>query len=160
MPHRILDIDEVSEYLHLPLSDLRSLVKQGGIPFERVGENVRFRKIEIDTWASQRLLGLSGEKINEFHRASSAKQHDLSERHALMPELIKASFIEPDFSAKTRSSAIRGMIKLADETGLLIHAEELQASIEERERMCSTAMPGGHTHKCATNQQQHAHHNL
>jgi PTS system nitrogen regulatory IIA component len=127
----------------LPLPDIQALVKRSEIPHERAGGNVRFRKVDIDAWASQRLLGLSEKNLHAFHRASSAKMHDLSATHAIIPELIKPAFIEADFASKTRSSVIRGMVKLADETGLLIHADDLKNMVEEREQMCSTAMSGG-----------------
>lgn len=143
MSHRVLDLEELSAYLHLPRCDVQRLVKRDEIPYERIGEQLRFRKVEIDAWASQRLLGLSGDGLHDFHRASSAKMHNLSDRHALIPELMKPSYIDAEFTAKTRSSAIRGMVALADQTGLLIHASDLQQQVEEREQMCSTAMTGG-----------------
>jgi nitrogen PTS system EIIA component len=143
MPHRILSVDQVAEYLHLPRADVEQLVKRNEIPFHKSGDRITFRKIDIDVWASQRLIGSAAEQVKKFHRRTSAKHHDTSANHAILPELIQPDFIRPSLQAKTKSSLLRAMIDLADETGLLMHREDLLASVTERERLASTALPGG-----------------
>ena len=71
MPYRTFGIDEVARYLHLSRADLDRLVKDQDIPFERHGERLVFRKVEIDAWASQRILGLEGRRLAEYHQKSS-----------------------------------------------------------------------------------------
>ena len=68
MPYRTFGIDEVARYLHLSRADLDRLVKDQDIPFERHGERLVFRKVEIDAWASQRILGLEGRRLAEYHQ--------------------------------------------------------------------------------------------
>ena len=143
MPHRTLDMDEVTGYLHLSRADVMALVRRREIPHEKVGEQVRFRKVEIDSWASQRLLGFSAKNLHEFHQASTARMHDLSAGHALVPDLMTPSYIIEDMPARTKGSVIREMVTLAASTGLLLTPEDLQASVEEREALCSTALNGG-----------------
>lgn len=142
MPHRVLSIDELSEYLHLETEAIRLLVKRNEIPFERIGMGLRFRRHDIDRWASQRLLGMSSDDIRDFHRLSSAKHHDLSAKHALLPELMVPNSIEPALQGKTRAKVIRNMIDLADATGMLWDKDGLLAGVEERENLCSTALSG------------------
>lgn len=143
MPHAIFSIEELSGYLHLEVEDIRRLVKRNEIPHERVGMGLRFRRKDIDRWASQRLLGMSSEEMHDFHRQSTARQHDLSARHALLPELMEPNSIEPDLQGKTRSKLIRNMVDLADATGRVWDREGLLAGVEERENLCSTALSGG-----------------
>ena len=138
-----MKLDELSAYLHISREDLDLLVRRSEIPFERKGERVVFRRAEIDAWASQRLLGASRETLQRFHRKSSAKAHDLSKQNAIIAELIKADFIQPALSCRTRASVIREMVKLAERTGLLYNPADLLKSIEARERLCSTALHDG-----------------
>ncbi|MFT5125585.1 MAG: PTS system nitrogen regulatory IIA component, partial [Verrucomicrobiales bacterium] len=110
MSHRTLDIEALTNYLHLSAGDVMTLVKRREIPHERVGDQIRFRKVEIDSWASQRLLGFSAKNLHEFHQASTAKMHDLSAEHALIPDLMQPSYIQAELPARTRGSVIRGLV--------------------------------------------------
>jgi len=60
-----------------------------------------------------------------------------------MPELIKTQWVQPKLKSKTKPAVIREMLALAEKTELLYDPADLLASLEEREKMCSTAIPGG-----------------
>jgi len=143
MPHRVFNVEELADYLHVSAADIEQLVKRKEIPFEVQGGRVVFRQRDVDAWASRRILGFSGEDLTRYHAVSSAKAHDLSAKNAIIPELIQPGYIEAQLTAKTKASVIRDMVKLADKTGLLNYPEEMLAAIQEREQMCSTALAGG-----------------
>ena len=63
MPFQLLNLDGVANYLHLTPADIEQRVKNREIPFEMRGDRVVFRKSEIDAWASQRILGLPGQRL-------------------------------------------------------------------------------------------------
>lgn len=46
----IMTIEEVAEYLRIPLSSLYKLAQQGKIPASKVGRHWRFRREVIDKW--------------------------------------------------------------------------------------------------------------
>lgn len=46
----VLDIDELAEYLKIPKSTLYKVVKEGGIPGQKVGRHWRFSRQAIDEW--------------------------------------------------------------------------------------------------------------
>ena len=46
----IMTIEEVAEYLRVPLSSLYKLAQQGKIPASKVGRHWRFRREIIDHW--------------------------------------------------------------------------------------------------------------
>lgn len=143
MPFRTLNVDEAADYLHISRADVEELARTREIPHQRQGDRLVFRTKEIDEWASQRILGLKGKPLAAYHKSTSAKAHDLSKQHAIMSELIKPAYIEPLLASKTRASVIRDMVKLADQSGLVCNAKDLQESIDGRERLCSTALAGG-----------------
>jgi nitrogen PTS system EIIA component len=142
MPHRIFNLHEVAEYLHLARADVESLVRRGEIPFDKKGEKVVFRRTEVDAWASRRILG-SKDKSREFHEKSSARSPSVAKEHAIIPDLIKRNWVDPLLKAKTKASVLAEMCRLADQTGLLNDKAELLASLKEREKMCPTALAGG-----------------
>jgi len=143
MPHKHFNLAEVAQYLHVSEENVEKLIREESIPCEKKGDRYIFRRREIDAWASQRILGLSEPRLEDYHKTSSAKYHDLSATHAIIPELMKSAYIRADLASKTKSSVLRDMVGLADETGLLIHKDDLLESLEAREELCSTALGGG-----------------
>ena len=143
MSHRVFTIKEVAEYLHLNTADIEKLVKRDEIPHIRQGERVTFRRQDIDSWASQRILNLSHAHLADYHALSSKRAQEVSDGAALMPSMVSTAGICVDLPSRTRSSIIRAMVALAETTGLLSDPADLLAAIEEREQLCSTALPGG-----------------
>ncbi len=143
MAYQELSLEEVAEYLHVSTQNVEQLVRRKEIPFELRGDRLVFRNDEIDAWASARLLGMPDKQLTDYHKASSTKEHNLSTKHAIMPELIRTSYIEPEMRSKTKNSIIRAMVDLANRTELLNYPDDLRQAIEEREQMCSTALAGG-----------------
>jgi PTS system nitrogen regulatory IIA component len=143
MPHRMLTIAEAADFLNLSPADLDRRVKNGDIPCEHHGARVTFRKKDIDAWASQSILGLPGQALRVYHAASSARVHAIPLQGPLMPRLITVDRIDHELHSRTRGSVMRDMVALAESTDLVSDPHELLETLEERERLCSTALPGG-----------------
>ena len=143
MPYRTFSLEEVADYLHIAREDVEELVRVREIPFTQQGDRTVFRKAEIDGWMSQRILGLSSGRLSAYHKRSSAKTHDLSRGHAILPELMKPEFIEPGLKSKTKASVVRDMVELAGRSGLVNDVRELLDTLQEREKLGTTALAGG-----------------
>lgn len=143
MSYQILSLDAVAEYLHLTPADIAQRVKCNEIPHEKRGRRIIFSKDEIDLWASQHLLRLPGERLTEYHRKSTRGTREILPRQTLLPDMIQPGFIAPALQAKTKSSVLHEMVALAGTTGRLNNPRDLLASLEAREALCSTGMPGG-----------------
>jgi nitrogen PTS system EIIA component len=143
MPYRTFGVEEVARYLHLSSADVERLVKDQDIPFEKHGGRVVFRKVEIDAWASQRILGLEGRRLAEYHQKSSKDTREIVPNEAIMPERIRPEFIDPALPAKTKASVLREMAALAERTGRVSDPRALLQGLEAREDLCSTGIPGG-----------------
>ncbi len=143
MPHRLLTLDEVADYLHLTSADIEQRVKDREIPFEKRGERVVFRKREIDQWASQRILGFTPQRLAAYHHKSTHQIRNVLSQAAILPDMLAAGAIASAMSSKTKASILRDLVALAEKTGRLNDPTALLASLEAREELCSTAMPGG-----------------
>lgn len=143
MPHTIFNLAEVADYLHLKTEDLEWLVKHREIPFRMQGASPMFMKKEVDAWATRRILSLKKDDLTAYHKTTTAKAHDLSQQHALIPELMQEGLINPELHAKTMPSIIRAMVEMANNSSLVIYPDELLESVTDREKMRSTALPGG-----------------
>ena len=143
MSYRLLSVEEVADYLHLGRADVERLVKRREIPWETRGGRVVFRRGEIDDWASQRILGLHDQRLAEYHQQSTRGIRKLLPLEAILPGLIQPEFIDPAMTAKTKASVLRELVALAAKTGRLFDPRDLLASLEAREALCSTGLPGG-----------------
>jgi PTS system nitrogen regulatory IIA component len=143
MPFQLFDLETVAEYLHLTPEDVEQRVKDRTIPFAKRGDRVVFRKSEIDDWASQRILRLPGERLVVYHEKSTRHTRKIREDAALLPELLAAGAIASAMTSKTKASLLRDLVTLADKTSQLNDPKTLLESLEAREELCATAMPGG-----------------
>ncbi len=46
----VLTIDDLSAYLKIPKSTLYKLVREGKVPYQKIGRHLRFRRETIDQW--------------------------------------------------------------------------------------------------------------
>lgn len=143
MPHRTFTLSELAVYLHLSASDVERLVREAGLPHDARGGKILFRRGEVDAWASKRILSLPDHRLDAYHEKTMRGTSSLFPEKAVIPELLVRSGIALELTSKTRSSVLRDMVSLADATGKVLDARALLQSVEAREALCSTALPGG-----------------
>jgi len=143
MPHRTFNIAEVADYLHVPVDDVEQMVRHGDIPFAQRGAHAVFHRGEIDAWASQRILGLPAKRLARFHETSLRETRSLLRSEALLPGLIRPEYIDVALAAKTKASVVRAMVGFAERTGRVGDGREFLESVQARETLCPTALPGG-----------------
>lgn len=136
-------MEELADYLHISRSDAEQLVRNSDIPHQERGGRLVFQRGEIDAWASQRILGMPDKRLSVYHEKTMRGTREVFPDDALIPALLAPSHIDLALSSKTRASVIRDMVALADRTGRVFDPRELLASVEAREALCSTALPGG-----------------
>jgi len=134
---------DVATYLHLTTTDVKTLVRNGDIPCEKLGNRIIFRRHEIDGWASKRILYPYGKHSHNCLPRLFEDEIDISVNGLLMPKLIAVERIHTYLTSRTKASVIRDMAALADQTNLISDPNDLIRTIEEREKLCSTAIYGG-----------------
>jgi len=143
MPFQLLNLDGVANYLHLTTADIEQRVKDREIPFEKRGDRIVFRKSEIDEWASQRILGLPGQRLAVYHQKSTLHTRKILPQETMLPDLLQSGATDSAMTSKTKASVLRDLVALAEKTGNLGDPKALLASLAAREELCSTAVPGG-----------------
>jgi len=143
MPFQLLNLDAVAEYLNLTPAEVEQRVKDREIPFEKRGHRLVFRRAEIDEWASRRIMGFADDRLAAYHEKSSRHARTLVPHETILPEMIAAGIIAPAMTSRTKPSVLHDLVALAERTGHLNDAKMLLNSLEAREGLCSTGMPGG-----------------
>ncbi len=143
MPYRFFSEEEAAQYLNLGLPEIQRLVKDQEIPYENRGDRVVFRRQALDEWASQRILSANPKRLTAIHQESSQRTRARLKQDTLLPDLIRPAQIDAAVAAKTKASVLREMVALAARTGWVCDPPELVQSLQARETLCSTAVPGG-----------------
>jgi len=90
MPEKLLNIKEVSEYLHISEEEVKRLVDMGEIPAYKIGDTfLRFRKEQIDAIRSE---------ISEFEEQLKKTTHE-----APAPDVRAHSYTDLEKSIKRDS---------------------------------------------------------
>ncbi len=143
MPHRVLTLEEVADYLHITPDEVLRLLTTADMPHQMRGDRPVFLQNDIDAWASCRILRLPDRRLTAFHEQTTTRVREIRDGDALMPELLRSEYIKLDLGSRTKPAVIRDMVDFAAGTGRVNDPKALLASVQEREELCSTALPGG-----------------
>ena len=143
MPHRTFTSEELTDYLHLAPGDVERLMRETDLPYALRGGRAVFQRGAIDAWASRRILGLPEKRLDVYHEKSVRGTRAIFPDGALIPALMRVEYIDLALAARTRASVVRNVVALAERTGRVLDPRELVRSVEEREALTSTALPGG-----------------
>jgi nitrogen PTS system EIIA component len=137
------NLETLANYLHLDRAQVARLAERGHLPGRRIGGEWRFPQAEIHHWL-ERKMGLADDAEllhmeGALERADRATDAEAVSIAALLP--IEAVAIP--LAAKTRNSAIEGMVELAARTGHLWDPPKMAAAVRNREELYPTAMENG-----------------
>jgi mannitol/fructose-specific phosphotransferase system IIA component (Ntr-type) len=76
-------------------------------------------------------------------KSPRATPETLLPHETILPDLLTAGAVDSAMTSKTKASVLRDLVALAEKTGQLNDPKTLVDSLEAREELCSTAMPGG-----------------
>ena len=142
MPHEQMDEQQTAAYLHMDRQELVRLAQRKKIPARKTPRGFVFRKGAVEQWVERQIHLLDADRLEEIERGVSA-HHGLPADELLITPLIPLKGLLVPLPAKTRSSAIRALVRMASQAGLVHDEAHLVEEVEAREELCSTAiMPG------------------
>jgi len=139
MPQERMNEKQLAAYLHMDLRELLKLAQRGRIPCRKTAKGFEFRKEQVDHWVEIQMHELDAGRLAGIEKGVIA-HHGYSTEDLVVYPLIPQGGVAVPLPARTRDSAIRCLVDLADKSGLVYVKQELAANIILREEMCSTAM--------------------
>lgn len=139
MTHEDFDVDSLAVYLHLTPQQVEKLTSRGKIPGRRVAGDWRFARAEIHHWLEERIGLLDDDELDQVEGMldrSNTKAVDVS-------ALIPPGGVAIPLAARTKGSAIKAMVELGADTGLLWDPGKMEIAVRAREEMQSTALDIG-----------------
>lgn len=144
MPYRNMSLDDFAKYVGMDARDVKRLADHGKLPGQKIGGEWRFNRARVTEWLQQEMHTLGEDRLIALERGIRSSSGLSTESDELtVTDLIGLEGIDPALPAKTKASVLRELVNLADRTGLLYDRAGLLTALEQREEMCSTALPNG-----------------
>jgi PTS system nitrogen regulatory IIA component len=135
----MMDLAELAVYLHRDAREVGKLASRGHLPGHKVGGEWRFARAEIDQWLEGQLPGYTDQQLT----ALETRGHAEVEQEALVSSLLRPESMAVPLTARSRSSVLRDLVALAEQTWNVYDPEAILQAIQQREEMASTALPSG-----------------
>lgn len=142
MPHEEMNEQQVAAYLHMDSREVHKLASREKIPCRKIGGKFVFYKGQVDHWVEQHMHTLCRDRLHSIEKGVS-NHHGYDHEAMLVFSLIPPGGLAAPLKAKTRDSAIRALVDLAGQAGMVYCRDELIQEIRHREELCSTAMVPG-----------------
>ncbi|MGB2986179.1 MAG: PTS sugar transporter subunit IIA [Phycisphaerae bacterium] len=144
MAYRSMSLEEFAKHVSMDVREVRRLAERGKLPGHKVGGQWRFNQALVTEWLQQEMPTLDEARLIALERTmSGATRGAVDDAGVVVTDLIGLDGINIALPARTKASVLRELVKLADRTGLLYDSDGLLKAVEERESLCSTALPKG-----------------
>ncbi len=149
MPYRSMSLEEFARHVGIDVRDVWRMADRGILPGQKIGGQWRFNRARVTEWLQQEMQTLDETRLIAVERAmsgsgkSGATGGSADETEMVVTDLIGLEGIDIALPARTRGSVLRELVNLAERTGLLYDAKGLLEAVEQRESLCSTALPIG-----------------
>lgn len=135
MPRSIMTVQEVAASLHVSTREVVRMAEQRILPAMRVRGEWQFRAGEVWNWIDANIQGLPARREKDRHpEVRTALQ---------ISEALAESVVEVNLAAKTKTSVIRELVKIAERGHPTLDAPALVQVLLERETQGSTALQHG-----------------
>ncbi len=144
MPYQSMSLEDFAKHVSMDMRDVRRLAERDKLPGRKVGGQWRFNRARVTEWLQQEMPSLSESRLIALERSMGEAAGDgKGGARSVVTGLIGIEGIEIALHAKTKTSVLRELVKLAERTGLLYDADGLLNALQERESLCPTALQGG-----------------
>lgn len=146
----MMDLEQLAIYLRRDLREVSKLASRGHLPGQKVAGQWRFARAEINHWLETQLSGYDDKELSDLDRADP---HFAEPEHLISLMLSESSIAVP-LPAGTRSSVLRELVRLAEQSWQVYDPDAVHEAIKAREEKASTALSNGvaipHPHRPLT----------
>ncbi len=141
MPYGHIEIPELVQFLGVDRRRLEKMAQRREIPCQKIKGQFRFNRAEITEWLQQHMSSLDQIKLADMDAGITSHREVQPDDKIITPMLYREA-ISLQLPARTKRSAIKELVALAEKTSLLWDSQTLINELIEREKLCSTALDG------------------
>jgi PTS system nitrogen regulatory IIA component len=138
----MMDVEQLAAYLRRDVREVGKLASRGHLPGHKVGGQWRFARAEINQWIETQLPSYSEKQLTDLERSSRSGE-PTSNGEPLLANLLSEACVAVPLHASTRSSVLRELVTVAEQSWQVYDPDAILEAIQKREEMGSTALPGG-----------------
>lgn len=135
----VMNLEQLAAYLERDARDLSKWASRGYIPAQRVGGEWRFHRAEINHWIETQMHAYTEKELEAVERGG---QRSHSEEPLIAVLLSEATTLVP-LVANSRTSVLRELVTLAEQSWQLYDPDAVLQAIRAREDLASTALASG-----------------
>ena len=114
-----MSLDDFAKYVGMDAREVRRLADRGKLPCQKIGGEWRFNRARVTEWLQQEMHTLDESRLSALEKAmGGAIKTAVSDSDMVFTSLIGLEGVEVTLPARTKASALRELIKLAERTGL------------------------------------------
>lgn len=139
MGNETMGLTELATYLRRDVRDVSKWASRGYLPGQKVSGEWRFHRAEINQWIETQLPGYTDEELLAFEQGGNHKHKE----EPLLSVLLSEATTAVPLPAGTRTSVLRELVTLAEQSWQVYDPEAILNAIRTREDMGSTALESG-----------------
>jgi len=138
MANELMTLEQVAGYLQRDAREISKMATRGKIPGHKVGGQWRFARAEINHWLETQMHSYSEQELTVLEGPITDGEHE-----PLISVLLSEATIAVPLRAATRTSVLKELVNLAEQTWQVYDPESILTAIKQREEMASTALGSG-----------------
>ena len=138
---RTYTLDELAKFLKRHPKELKKLADNGRLLGRKHQGEWIFALADVVQWMERELTHIDDDARAGMENAVASVAEE--DEDVAFRDLIYKNAITVSFPARTRSSVLSEIAKMAEDAGLLLDAAQMSQALAEREEMESTALENG-----------------
>ncbi len=138
MGNEMMTLEQVATYLQRDVREVSKLASRGYLPGQKVAGQWRFARAEINHWIETQMHAYTEQELTALE---GAQAHE--DQEPFISNLLSEATIAVPLRATTRSSVLKELVNLAEQTWQVYDPEAILNAIRQREEMASTALGSG-----------------
>src|SRR5437773_3310287 len=139
MGNDMMDLEQLADYLQRDARELNKLASRGHLPGHKISGRWRFARAEINQWLETQLPEYTEQQLSKFE----SKDQDRPEPELLISNYLAEASVAVPMMATTRASALRELVRLAQQSWQVYDPDAILKAVEDREEMGSTGLDTG-----------------
>jgi PTS system nitrogen regulatory IIA component len=139
MGEEVMGLQELAAYLQRDARDVSKWASRGYLPAHKVSGEWRFHRAEINHWIETQMHAYTEEELLAVEQGGNPRQVE----EPLLTELLSEATTAVPLQATTRTSVLRQLVAVAEQSWQVYDPEAVLVAIQHREEMGSTSLDSG-----------------
>jgi PTS system nitrogen regulatory IIA component len=139
MGNEMMDLEQLASYLQRDLREVTKMASRGYLPGHKVSGQWRFARAEINHWIETQMHAYTEQELSALETAGSS----YGDPEPVLSALLAETSVAVPLQASTRSSVLRELVRLAEQSWQVYDPEAILEAIKQREEISSTALGSG-----------------